>query len=111
MPGPLFNNLITKSRVFMMWRTYKIKEFLNITRCFKCHGYGHIAKNCELPEQLCETCGSKNHTKDVCPKETLPSCVNCVRNKRKDVNHSIRSLLCPEYRRQVDIYRQKIKWD
>lgn len=110
MPGLLYRNLIMKSRVFMMWRTYKIKEFLN-TRCFKCHGYGHIAKNCELPEQLCETCGSKDHIKAACSKRDTPSCINCVRNKRKDVNHNVRNLLCPEFRRHVEIYRHKIKWD
>jgi len=111
LPGLLYSNLINKSRVFMMWRTYRIREYLSIMRCFKCHGYGHIAKNCESTDQLCENYGSKEHLKATCTKGGTPSCINCVRNKRKDTNHSIRSTLCPEYKRHVEIYRHKIKWD
>lgn len=75
-------------------------------RCFKCHAYGHIAKNCESPDQLCETCGSKDHLKTTCKQGDAPSCINCIRNKRKDSKHSVRSEMCPEFRRQVEIYRQ-----
>jgi len=33
-----------------------------VVRCFKCHGYGHIAKVCNQ-DDLCERCGEKGHTK------------------------------------------------
>jgi len=110
-PGSFYDSIITKTRIYMMWRTYKVKEYLSIIRCFKCHGYGHLAKNCEIPEQLCEMYGSKDHLKDVCPKKNTPQCVNCMRNKRKESNHSVRSALCPKYKRQVEVYRNKLKWD
>jgi len=110
LPGPLYREIIGKSRVFMMWRTYKIKEYLSIMRCFKCHAYGHISKNCESPD-LCEICGGKDHKKATCKLEDTPSCVNCIRNKRKDTKHSVRSEICPEFKRQMEIYRHKIKWD
>ncbi|EFN70070.1 hypothetical protein EAG_00044, partial [Camponotus floridanus] len=48
---------INRERIYMMWRRYRVKEYLSVTRCFKCHGYGHIAKNCACPDQLCEICG------------------------------------------------------
>lgn len=53
-PGILFENLINRGRIYMMWRSYRVKEFLSIVRCFKCHGYGHMAKGCTQPDQLCE---------------------------------------------------------
>lgn len=109
LPGLMYEHLITGSRVFLMWRTYKIKEFVNIMRCFKCHGYGHMTKNCSQ-EQLCENCGQKDHIKSDCPKKDAPTCINCIRNKRKSYSHKVKDTTCPEYKRQVEIYRNKIKW-
>lgn len=109
-PGKLFENLIDRRRVYMMWRSYKIKEYLNIVRCYKCHGFGHIAKVCTNADRLCECCRSNEHVRENCPENNTPKCVNCMRNRRRDVSHSVRSKDCPEYRRQVEIYRNKTKW-
>jgi len=78
----------------------------NLDNLDESHGYGHIAKNCEATDQLCENCGSKEHLKATCTRGGTPSCINCVRNKRKETNYSIRSALCPEYKRHVDISAQ-----
>ncbi|EFN71729.1 Uncharacterized 50 kDa protein in type I retrotransposable element R1DM, partial [Camponotus floridanus] len=86
---------INRERIYMMWRRYRVKEYLSVTRCFKCHGYGHIAKNCACPDQLCEICGSKEHLKANCGVRDKPRCINCVRNRRKDQAHNVRSNECP----------------
>ncbi|CAK9811750.1 Uncharacterized 50 kDa protein in type I retrotransposable element R1DM [Anthophora quadrimaculata] len=110
LPGKYYKSIVENGRVFMVWRSYRIREFINITRCFKCHGYGHIAKFCKVEEQLCITCGSKDHNRDECTNKDNPKCINCARARRKDPNHDARNKDCPEYVRQLDLYRSRIQW-
>jgi len=84
LPSLLYESLISKARVYMMWRTYKVKEYLSIIKCFKCHG--HFARNCEIPKQLRETCRDKDHLKADCHKKDTPFCINCIRGERKETN-------------------------
>lgn len=55
---PLFENMVNRGRIYMMWKSYRVKEFLSIVKCFliivKCHDYGHMVKGCIQPDQLCE---------------------------------------------------------
>ena len=62
----------------MMWRSYRTREYVNITRCYKCHGYGHIAKVCNSPDQLCSVCGSKEHLRADCPKKNDDNSPKCA---------------------------------
>lgn len=110
LPCKGFHKLRENGRAFMMWRAYRVKEYINIARCYKCHVYGHIAKHCGEPKQLCETCGSTEHTREACKDKDSPKCPICIKHKRKDVEHSLRSKNCPEYIRQVELYKNKIKW-
>lgn len=109
-PGRLLVDLINQGRIYMLWRTYRVKEYINVTRCFKCQSFGHIAKVCNFPDQICEICGSKDHLKNDCKKKDSPQCSNCTRAKRKDVNHTAGSKVCPEYVKNVEIYRSKLEW-
>lgn len=110
-PGPYMTSLLKRGRIFLSWKTYRIKEHYNITRCYKCHGYGHIASVCRATSQLCESCGSDKHVKADCLRKETPLCINCVRNKRKNANHAVKSIQCPEYQRFLDFYRNRITWD
>lgn len=62
-PGKYLGHLLDRGRIYLQWRTYRVKEYVSITRCFKCQGYWHIAKECKNEVQLCENCGDKNHLK------------------------------------------------
>jgi len=86
---------------------HNIEEYINVIRCFKCHGHGYIAKFCSHDE-LCDKCGEKGHTK--ISKRDIAICINCKWAKRRNDQHAIRSLDCPEYLRHVDLYKNKIKW-
>ncbi|CAK9799231.1 Uncharacterized 50 kDa protein in type I retrotransposable element R1DM [Anthophora plagiata] len=103
-------NILLKMAEFLFWRSYRIREYINITRCYKCHGYGQIAKTCKTEDQFCITCGSKGHNKDECPCKEKPKCGNCVRARRKYSNHDDKSKKSPEYVRQLELYRNRIQW-
>lgn len=90
-PDLFFENLINRERIFLQLKTHRIKEYLNITRCYKCHGYGHIAKMCKVPDQLCENCDCKDHASNEYPKKNNLQCINCMKNKQDEVNHSVKS--------------------
>jgi hypothetical protein len=47
---------------------------LNITQCFKCYKFGHIAKHCKN-EQKCGNCGEKGHETSDCDNNT--KCAGC----------------------------------
>ncbi|XP_039315181.1 uncharacterized protein LOC120359851 [Solenopsis invicta] len=111
MPGTHASLIINKGRAYVQWRRYRVKEYVNVVRCFKCHLYGHTAKVCSAPDQICETCGSKEHLKKDCDKGAEPSCINCTRARRKDNKHSVRSKDCPEYLKHVRVYHNKVQWD
>lgn len=105
-----FNEIINRGRIFVAWKTYRIKEYIKILRCYKCHGFGHIAKYCSAPSSLCKICGNADHQRRDCGKAERPICLNCLKVRRKDVSHSVRSASCPEYLRQIEIYKSKIDW-
>jgi len=84
-PGRLHGILVDKGRIFMSWRTYRVKEYLNLTRCYRCYGFGHTAKICRYTEQTCETCGDTKHLRNECPKKDNPQCSNCLRSRRKEI--------------------------
>ena len=97
-----YTELLKGERAYMMWRSYRIREYVNITRCYKCHDYGHTARSCSSQHQLCNLCGSKDHLRNACSKKGDPECVNCVRAKRKDTKHEVHNSDCPEYKRHVE---------
>ncbi|EFN68078.1 Uncharacterized 50 kDa protein in type I retrotransposable element R1DM, partial [Camponotus floridanus] len=86
---------IRQGRIYLLWRTYKIKEYIGVTRCFKCQGYGHTAKTCNSPDQICEICGGKDHLKKDCGQKDKVQCINCTRSRRKDSKHNTKSKDCP----------------
>lgn len=111
LPSDLYKLLIDKGRIFINFYSLKIKSFINITRCFKCFSYGHMAKNCVEKELFCEKCGESGHLKDNCrAKNKLLVCVNCKRARRKEHTHSVKDLKCPEYKKQLENYIRRIEW-
>lgn len=55
-------------------KTERYAPHLHVTRCYKCHYYGHKAHQCRK-QSRCARCG-KNHDKAQCT-EDKPTCVNC----------------------------------
>jgi len=109
LPPALYKVLIKKERVYVGFLSYKVKTFISITRCFKCYGYGHAARNCTTECQLCERCGEAGHLRADCSNK-LSSCINCKRGKRKATNHSVKDVKCPEYQKQLELFYKRTQW-
>ena len=64
-----------------------------LVQCFKCCGYGHIAKNCRLSAS-CGHCAQDHETRG-CPKKDLSFCICCIRAKRTKTTHKAWAETCP----------------
>jgi len=60
-------------------------------RCAKCQQFGHIARNCNVARDICETCTGNHRTTDCHAYKTV-RCTNCRKN-----DHASWSRSCPEF--------------
>lgn len=81
---------------------------MDVTRCYKCWGYNHLAKNCKK-ETTCRLC-AENYDEKNCQSKKL-NCVNCIRYVKKFnlenwmCDHEVTSKNC-EYHKKI-IVKQK----
>ena len=102
--------LTSKERAFLMWRSYGINDNINVIKYYQCHGYGHIAKFCNLQKYLCSLWGSNKHLGGHCRKKNNPECINCIMGKRNEMCHEVHNKNCTEFRRHLELYQSCIKW-
>lgn len=110
-PPDVYDIMLDKGRIFIEWKSHRVKEFYNISRCFKCLGYGHTSKSCSSEHSYCGHCGEKGHLFKECKRKNEEAkCVCCMRNRRKNINHGSRDRNCPEYIRQLERYTSRITY-
>ena len=73
----------------------------NPLRCFKCHRFGHGAKNCSKVDPVCARCGQGGHEEAGC--KATPRCLNC----RGD--HSASSRDCPKWQEEKTILEYRAR--
>lgn len=97
------NVLMRRNHLYVSWRSLYFNDFVNVTRCFKCYGFGHMSKNCKR-DSLCRHCGDTGHMGAACPnKDNPPKCVNC------GDQHDAMSRNCVEYiRRREALMRRAL---
>ena len=98
----LREKLLEANKVFLGWNACKVRDFLAVSRCFKCQGFGHIAKHCRHKEEVCSHCTEEGHGAKTCPKKTQSAvCVNCRRFGLKG-GHAASSKECPAHRKALE---------
>jgi len=81
--------LMEKRQLYMGYTRHSIKDYIAVTRCYKCHKYGHPARYCR-GDITCGHCAKTGHDAKDCPdKEANPKCINCITGKQKDTNHEV----------------------
>ena len=99
-----YDEIIENRKINIGWEKCRVFEYYNISRCYNCCGYHHIAKNCKNNIK-CAKCGEDHDTRG-CTSETL-KCVNCVRYNEKfnlnlDFNHDSRDANCAVYKKLLE---------
>ncbi|KAG8237929.1 hypothetical protein J437_LFUL017459 [Ladona fulva] len=90
--------LISKDKIYEGWMSHYVKDYLNVTRCYKCQGFGHTAQSCREKKDICPYCAKAGHRYDDCPnKDKDEVCANCHRFGKED-SHSTSDRDCPAYR-------------
>lgn len=76
----------------------RVETFIHkVTQCFKCLGFGHVAKQCRSVKNLCTNCGANKTEGHSCSVEDK-YCITC-----KSSNHNSTSKSCPEFSKQEQI--------
>lgn len=103
------NWLRGKDRIFVEWQSCRVKDYVDVARCFKCQRYGHVAKHCSSDKPDCSFCAGEHDYKD-CPnknKKEKARCVNCMREGREEDKHDAGWRQCPSYERAVKRQNEK----
>jgi len=110
--------LLNLEKVKLSWTRCSVKEFSPLIRCFKCLGFGHTSKYCEVQHQKCSMCAGDHHYKDCKANIVTRKCINCSiynertrnPNLRVPVNHSAMDPLCGTFNRALIVAKSKIDY-
>jgi hypothetical protein len=105
--------LVNTGRIFSNWRAHKVRDFVVVTRCYHCQGFGHIAKHCMSPK-VCGYCSSTDHESKDCRHKGDAGkhrCINCLRFQVKDHSHHAASNECPIYKNRLQNIISETQYD
>ncbi|KAJ8668231.1 hypothetical protein QAD02_009894 [Eretmocerus hayati] len=87
--------MLKKEKVYVGWVCSKVRESVNVPRCWKCMEYGHGIDECKKKERLCRRCGRPGHLMAAC--RDAERCVNCAKQPgSRNIKHSAMSPNCPD---------------
>ncbi|KAJ8967549.1 hypothetical protein NQ314_002864 [Rhamnusium bicolor] len=96
------SELLKRSRIKIGWVNCRVRQWLLISRCYRCLGYGHQSTGCKGPDgsKLCYKCGKEDHRAAACGER--PRCVLCTERKDKEpVDHIAGSGSCRVFREEL----------
>lgn len=92
------NKLLELGKVKVGWTRNVIRcvEKTEVLRCFKCMGFGHMAKFCKGEDRtsLCRRCGEAGHKAKGCEKPA-----KCMLCSGEATNHPTGGRECPTYKK------------
>lgn len=96
--------ILENSRIKFGWRLYKVYDYVNIVRCFKCWGFNHFKSKC-TNQETCRKCA--DHHKESDCKSDFDKCINCCNFNKKHktsdltIDHKATDICCGIYNRLV----------
>lgn len=106
-PPALFKWLIRNNNLVLDLCPAFVQEYTNVSMCFKCCLFGHVAKHCTAKD-CCHKCGSA-HNSTQCTADVL-DCPNCKRSNLSQRNHSARNSSCPVYMQRIARLQQQTNY-
>lgn len=87
--------LLDRKRLCLEFERYRIVEYVNIVRCFRCQAFGHYANDCSGVLH-CPKCSGEHELKQ-CKSDSV-RCCNCYfENSDGDCGHRADSSSCPVF--------------
>ena len=110
--GGAFRRWIKDSRVFVGLDSCRVEEFLQITRCYRCYGFGHVSAKCRVPQEVCGHCAKEGHTYKDCgkKKEEKSECINCKKRGTGNRGHEAMDPGCPEYHKATEVLKARTNY-
>lgn len=103
LPEEAAQKLLSMGKVKIGWLRCRVREQIDILRCYRCWETGHTATKCEGPDRtkLCLRCGREGHMAKNC-KEARYCPICSQQGHRADTGG------CPHYKRALAEARRQI---
>lgn len=107
-----YQRMLEEKKINIGWDICKVFSAVTVTRCFKCCGYNHKAKECRK-EMRCPRCAGSHNVKDCNVMDEEMKCINCIETVSKlnlniGVNHAAWDPECPVFKRKLQVEERKI---
>jgi hypothetical protein len=99
------DKLIAEGKIRIGWSRCRVRLKERSNRCFRCQGFGHLAKECKGPDRsgICMRCGSEGHIARRC--QAQPCCPLCKADGRTELGHMSGGDLCNARRINTQIVK------
>lgn len=89
--------LLDRQHICTGYSASRVRDHIDISRCFKCQRHGHVTKTCRQTQDTCGHCAQVGHDRKVCPSLNSPAvCANCKRQGYAS-NHPVNSGSCSSF--------------
>jgi hypothetical protein len=100
---PKVREKLIMGKIYISWNACKVRDYISVSRCYKCQGFGHVAKYYRVNYEICAHCAkSGQSTRQCCSKNKNASCVNCKKAGKKG-DHAASTLDCPMYKKALEL--------
>lgn len=105
----VYNKALSAGHLFVGYDSCAVYDALEVLRCYKCSGFGHLSANCKSGV-VCPRCSGGHAVKD-CTSDVL-KCINCSNASKitPDLNcdHAAWDRVCSVYQRKLQMFRADV---
>lgn len=112
MDATTYSKCMAQEKLNIKWDRCYIVEAVQLTRCFNCSGFNHLAENCTR-KKTCPKCSEQHNINEF--KNSIEKCINCTNSNKYlhlnlETTHAVWSRDCPVYQRKLSFKKQKINY-